>query len=169
MPVYSIRKARFEELDLCASVIRRSFVTVAKEFGLTLQNCPGNGAFIQVERLIGDWNQGAGLYGLYCDQELTGFMELKRKDSKGFELEKLCVLPQHRHFRSLSMNHPRLKGGSKKNVPLLHALLQVNPPFSSKSGNNDSDGNVPSISFISSSYLPAREADGIQPCCPEQS
>ncbi|MGE5397212.1 MAG: GNAT family N-acetyltransferase [Chitinophagales bacterium] len=98
MTVYSIRKTHFEELGLCVSVIRQSFITVSEEFGLTLQNCPTNGAFVQVERLIADWNQGAGLYGLYCNEELIGFMELKRKDLKVFELEKLCVLPQHRHL-----------------------------------------------------------------------
>lgn len=98
MPAYTIRKVHFEELDVCASVIRQSFITVANEFGLTSQNCPTNGAFIKAERLISDWNQGSSLYGLFCNEELTGFMELTQKDSGAFELEKLCVLPHHRHM-----------------------------------------------------------------------
>ena len=98
MDAYSIRKVRFEELDSCADVIRQSFLTVAEAFGLTTQNCPSNGAFMQTERLVSDWNRGACLYGLYSGKELIGFMELEEKGEKVFELEKLCVLPRHRHL-----------------------------------------------------------------------
>lgn len=93
----SIRRIRYEELDACADVIRRSFGTVAEEFGLTAKNCPTNGAFLKIERLVSEMNQGVCLYGLYCTGTLIGFMELKEKDEGAFTLEKLAVLPEYRH------------------------------------------------------------------------
>ncbi len=97
MPEYTIRNVRFEELDACAQVIRQSFDTVAVEFGLTVQNCPTNGAFIKTGHLVSDWNKGVNLYGLYFDGEMIGFLELKRGKAGSIELEKVCVLPKHRH------------------------------------------------------------------------
>lgn len=97
MTDYFIRRVRYDELDSCADVIRRSFDTVAKEFGLTAENCPTNGAFLKTERLVAEMNQGAYLYGLYCTGALIGFMGLKDKGEGAFELEKLAVLPAYRH------------------------------------------------------------------------
>ena len=39
-------------------VIRRGFGTVAAEFGLTVDNCPTNRAFLQVNRLLKVREQG---------------------------------------------------------------------------------------------------------------
>ncbi|MET0018057.1 GNAT family N-acetyltransferase [Oscillibacter sp.] len=97
MTGYSIRKVRFDELDSCTEVTRRSFGTVAEEFGLTARNCPANGAFIGTERLVSDWNRRNVMYGLYCKDRLAEFMELREKGAGIFELEKLSVLPEHRH------------------------------------------------------------------------
>ncbi len=72
MTGYSIRKVRIDELDVCAEVIRRSFGTVAEEFGLTALSCPTNGAFIKTERLVSDWNRGNAIYGLFNEGKLTG-------------------------------------------------------------------------------------------------
>lgn len=97
MTEYYIRKIRLEEIDSCAKVIRQSFLTVAEEFGLTIENCPTNGAFIKKERLLSDFNAGINMYGLYLDEDLIGFMELWQKEEGAFELGKLSVLPRHRH------------------------------------------------------------------------
>lgn len=94
---YSIRRVRIDELDICTNVIRQSFDTVAKEFGLTADNCPTNAAFIRTERLVWEINQGTYFYGLYCDEGLIGFMGLRDKGEGVFELEKLAVLPECRH------------------------------------------------------------------------
>lgn len=40
MAQVTIKKVEYTELDKCAELIRDSFNTVAKEFGLTYQNCP---------------------------------------------------------------------------------------------------------------------------------
>ncbi len=98
MNSYFIRKVRYEELDTCTQLIRESFGTVAKEFQLTLANCPTNGAFIKQERLISDWSKGNLMFGLYCGENMVGFMELEQKNPNIYELEKLAVLPGCRHM-----------------------------------------------------------------------
>ena len=93
-----MRNVCFDELDKLAEVIRRSFATVATDFGLTEQNCPTNGAFIKTERLVTDWNRGDLMTGIFIDGEPIGFMQLSPKDASVFELGKLAVLPQCRHM-----------------------------------------------------------------------
>ena len=98
MTAASIRSTQIEELDDCAELIRQSYSTVADQFGLTRENCPSNGAFLETHRLISDWEEGARMYGLYHEDALCGFMELKAKGGGLFTLEKLCVLPACRHL-----------------------------------------------------------------------
>ncbi len=74
------------------------FATVAKQFHLTRQNCPTNGAFIEKSRLEADWRKGNLMYGLYCGQIMAGFMQLERISPDAYELEKLAVGPQYRHL-----------------------------------------------------------------------
>lgn len=93
-----IKKIEYSELDICAELIRESFGTVALEFHLTRQNCPTNGAFIETERLEIDWNKGNLMVGLYRGSVLAGFMELERKASDTYELQKLAVPPCYRHL-----------------------------------------------------------------------
>jgi ribosomal protein S18 acetylase RimI-like enzyme len=97
MNPFTIRKVQYEELDSCVRIIRESFGTVAEEFQLTVHNCPTNGAFIQLERLVSDWNKGNVMFGLYCDDDIVGFIQLECKSSDTYELEKLAVLPEYRH------------------------------------------------------------------------
>jgi len=49
--IKGISVIREVQLERCAAVIRESFATVAKDFGLTEQNCPDHTSFIEVERL----------------------------------------------------------------------------------------------------------------------
>ena len=91
--------AEINESDIPASadIIRRSFLTVAGEFGLTRENAPTNGAFIEDEKLLGDFRKGIKMFGLFEGGEQAGFAALERKDAKTFYLEKLAVLPERRH------------------------------------------------------------------------
>lgn len=88
-----------EETDLpeCLETIRRSFRSVADDFGLTPENCPTNGAFMPLERLANDYKNGDKMYGLYEGSGVVGFVQLAEKENGVFELEKLAVLPEYRH------------------------------------------------------------------------
>lgn len=117
-----------DQLECCGKVIRESFLTVAKDFGLTPENCPTNGAFIQTERLIADLEKGNRMYGLYREGEMIGFMQLETGRENAIILEKLAVLPACRHLGcgkallAFAMETARSLGGSK----LLAAIIEEN-------------------------------------------
>lgn len=92
-----IREVRENELDLCADVIRRGFITVAKDFGLTIDNVPTNGAFINTERLIADKDKGNQMFVLTEDDTIVGFMQLEKADEEKYYLQKISVIPDCRH------------------------------------------------------------------------
>lgn len=125
MTEYTIRRIRYEELDACADIIRRSFGTVADEFGLTVDNCPTNGAFLKTERLVSEMDQGTNQYGLYCSGTLIGFIELKEKDGGAYTIEKLAVLPERRHngggghLLAFACGEARKMGGNKIKIGII--------------------------------------------------
>lgn len=91
-----IQPAEPEELQECLHVIHSAFGTVAKEFGLTKDNCATNGAFMPPERLQKDFDCGKQMFALH-DGRIVGFMQLSKESEHSFELEKLAVLPEYRH------------------------------------------------------------------------
>lgn len=93
-----IKEIQETEIDTCVEVIRQSFSTVANDFGLTKENCPTNGAFIQKERIIAEKAKGNLMYALYINKKMAGFIALENKKNGTFELEKLAVLPNFRHL-----------------------------------------------------------------------
>lgn len=97
MEKLEIRRVKSGELEDCAAVIRKGFGTVACEFGLTRQNCPTNGAFIEAEKLYADMEKGKLMYGAFVGDRMVGFMQLEQKSTTQYELEKITVLPEYRH------------------------------------------------------------------------
>lgn len=77
-----IRKVERADLPLCADVIRRSFQTVADEFGLTEENAPRFTAFATTsERLA--WHMDAEHRRMYLDEEdgtICGYYSLRVED-----------------------------------------------------------------------------------------
>lgn len=94
---YEIRRIGEENLEECAEVIRQGFMTVAKDFGLTKENCPTNGAFIEKKRLVTEREKGHQMYGVVDQEKIVGYMQLERNTAEEFFLQKLVVLPEYRH------------------------------------------------------------------------
>lgn len=94
----SIRMTAEGELEQCADVIRRGFGTVAKAYGLTRENCPTGGAFLQSSRLVRERQKGFLLYSLFYRGFMIGFVELEPLGEGVYVLEKLTVLPEYRHY-----------------------------------------------------------------------
>lgn len=92
-----IKQINIDDLPTCLELIHDSFITVAKEYGLTEQNCPANPAYITYERLKYDFENGALMYGYVADDEIIGFVRIIKKDEYTFELGRLAVLPEYRH------------------------------------------------------------------------
>ena len=93
-----IRELKEKEMDLCVAVICQGFLTVAKEFGLTEENCPTNGAFMKKERLETERAKGNLMYVAVYEGIIVGFMQLEKSSEELYFLQKLVVLPDYRHL-----------------------------------------------------------------------
>ena len=113
-------------------VIRESFKDVADEFGLTEGNCPTNPAFITLERLETLREKGTEFFGLYEEEEQIGFVAIEKADTGVFYLEKLAVLPRHRHnghgknLVEFVCDHATAAGGTTVSIGIMenHTLLK---------------------------------------------
>lgn len=95
-----IRPMREEEIPVCVELIRRSFGTVAEEFGFTEENAPRFTAFATTEQRL-TWH----LHGekrpmvVYesANGEIVGYYSLLFQENNECELNNLCVAPESRH------------------------------------------------------------------------
>ncbi|MDO4864508.1 MAG: GNAT family N-acetyltransferase [Ruminococcus sp.] len=94
-----IRQIDRSELPVCADVVRRSFMTVADEFGFTPENAPRFTAFATTtERLEYQLDEQHRLMYVYCsDGNIVGYYSLIMSGDGECELGSLSVLPEFRH------------------------------------------------------------------------
>ena len=94
-----IREVRREELSACADLIRKSFQTVADQFGITRENAPRFTAFATTEERL-FWHMEGEHRLMYLDEEdgrICGYYSLLLQDHDECELGNLSVLPDCRH------------------------------------------------------------------------
>ena len=87
-----------DHLPLYAEVIRQSFMTAARDFNLTEENCPTHTSFITNERLREKIKFGYFTYGYFSNGKLVGFVSLTDTGGGIYELNHLAVLPEVRHL-----------------------------------------------------------------------
>ena len=96
-----IRAIDFTDITECVNVIRESFLTVADDFGFTVENVPRFTAFATTEERL-TWqmeNEHRPMYAYYGDGKIVGYYSLAAMDEHKCELNNLCVLPSYRHNR----------------------------------------------------------------------
>lgn len=84
----------------CVEVIRKSFLTIAEQFGFTIENAPRFTAFATTEeRLLYQLeNEPRFMFGYFdSDGKIIGYYSLLMQDKGECELNNLCVLPEYRH------------------------------------------------------------------------
>ena len=94
-----IREVRREDIAACVELIRKSFKTVADEFGFTEENAPRFTAFATTEERL--------LYQMECEHRpmyvheedgvLCGYYSLFIQENNECELNNLAVLPEYRY------------------------------------------------------------------------
>ena len=96
-----IREISKKDIPECVDVIRKSFLTVADEFGFTIENAPRFTAFATTEErlfyqleyeqrlMVADYDDGDG--------RILGYYSLMFLENSECELSNLCVLPEFRH------------------------------------------------------------------------
>lgn len=94
-----IREIGKNDMEECVDVIRKSFSTVAKEFGVTEETAPRFTAFATTaERLDWQLNGEHRLMYAYCENDIIiGYYSLALQENQECELNNLCVLPEYRH------------------------------------------------------------------------
>jgi len=83
-------------LKSSVEVIRDSFRTVALEFGLNERNCPTHPSLMTLDKLL-ELEKKANLFGLFLADVQVGFVAIERADETLYYMDKLAVLPAHRH------------------------------------------------------------------------
>ena len=94
-----IREVKHDDLAACANLIRRSFQTVADEFGFTRENAPRFTAFATTEERL-RWHMDGEHRLMFLDEEdgsIRGYYSLLLLDRGECELGNLSVLPEYRH------------------------------------------------------------------------
>ena len=87
-----------KQLHICLDIIRSSFMTVAKEFGITQNNCPSHTAFITTDKLKMQFDDGRPMYLFYQDEIPVGYFSLAKCSDNEWEVNNLAVLPEYRHL-----------------------------------------------------------------------
>ena len=97
--VWPIREINENDIQECVELIKKSFKTVADQYGFTEENAPRFTAFAtNVERLWWQLNrEHRPMYGYYRDGRLVGYYSLLLQDNGECELNNLCVDPAYRH------------------------------------------------------------------------
>ena len=95
-----IKEISKNEIAECVNVIRNSFLTVANEFGFTVENAPRFTAFaINEEWLTYQLEIEHRPMAAYFDDngKILGYYSLQYLENSECELNNLCVLPEARH------------------------------------------------------------------------
>ncbi len=95
----NIRKLSKNDMPTCVKLIKNSFSTVAKEFGITEDNAPSYVAFATTEeKLLKQYNDGRLMFVCEDDSgQIVGYYSLARISDTECELNNLCVAPDCRH------------------------------------------------------------------------
>jgi uncharacterized repeat protein (TIGR04076 family) len=116
---YEIKPLTVADLPIYADVIRKSFATVASDFGWTRETAPTFTAYISDEKLSAKVTDGYYAFGLFVGDVMVGFVSLTNMSGGVYELNQLAVLPGWRHFGygkellGFCKNKARELGGNK--------------------------------------------------------
>ena len=127
----TIRPANGNDAETLASVLRWSFATVAKRFGLTLENCPKSPAFCTRQRVDEDIARGMRFYLLEEAGCARGCVALEQAGPNVVYLGRLAVLPEHRSTglgKALvrhALEEARAGGATRVEIGLIAADAQL--------------------------------------------
>ena len=117
-----IRPLQKEALPKALDVIHQSFQTVAEQFGLTRENCPGHTSFLPLSFLETQMQWGWQMYALYAGKRMIGYVSLSKEGDGTYELHNLAVLPKYRHrgFGKRLLDHAKetVKAAGGKKIKL---------------------------------------------------
>ena len=128
-----IREINKNEIQSCVEVICKSFMTLADEFGFTIENAPGFTAFATTEeRLIYQLKEEQRLmFAYYENGKMVGYYSLLKQNEEECELNNLCVLEEYRHKKigeqllEHSFSEARKMGCSQVNIGIVEENVKL--------------------------------------------
>ncbi len=128
-----IRKISKNEIQTCVEVICKSFMTVADEFGFTIENAPRFTAFATTEeRLLYQLEEESRLmFACYENGRIVGYYSLLKQNEEECELNNLCVLEQYRHKKigeqllEHAFSEARKMGCSQVNIGIVEENVKL--------------------------------------------
>ncbi len=94
-----IKEIDKKDLSVCVHVIKESFMTVANDFGFTIDNASRFTAFSMCDERL-QWHyekEHRLMYAYYDVDKIVGYYSLAILDNGECELNNLSVLPSYRH------------------------------------------------------------------------
>jgi ribosomal protein S18 acetylase RimI-like enzyme len=88
-----------EMIEKVHTVITKSFSTVAQEFHFTKESVPHFPAFITVDVIQKQIKNGLVLFASVESDQVIGSIGIKDTGNNIFKIERLAVLPDHRHYK----------------------------------------------------------------------
>jgi ribosomal protein S18 acetylase RimI-like enzyme len=126
-----IKEIHDDEIDATASIIRSSFMTVAKDFHITQENCASNPAFITSEKLMESINKGIKFFGLFRGDIQIGCVAIEKAKDHVFYMERLAVVPEHRHkgygkeLTDFVFKYTGSQGGKKVSIAIINENIEL--------------------------------------------
>jgi GNAT superfamily N-acetyltransferase len=120
------RIASESEIEESAAVVRAAFAGIATEFGLTQTNCPSHPAFLTADALRAMRDRGSTMFGLFEGERQVGFVAVEKASEAVHCVEKLAVLPEHRHagygrrLMEFASEHVRAAGGRTVSIGIVN-------------------------------------------------
>jgi len=120
-----------DDFDELIRLLNLSFATVAKDFGLTRENCPTNNAFINQKTLKNQFINNREFYKYNLGDKPVGFITIERSNNKDnlFYIENLAVHPGHRHrhigqqLMEFATNRIKELGGKEISIGLIDSNI----------------------------------------------
>lgn len=120
-----------EQLNICLDIIRSSFITVVEEFGLSENNCPSHTAFMTIDKLQKQFDDGRPMFLFYQDDISVGYFSLAKCSNEEWELINLAVLPEYRHFGigkalvDYAVTTVKNNGGNKISIGIIEENIKL--------------------------------------------
>lgn len=132
-----IRHIKREDIEICVQVIRKSFETIAQEFSLSKDNCPGHTSFIQIEKLYKQYDEGRLMFSYIHKDSIVGYFSLVANNDGSYELDNLAVLREFRHkgfgreMVSFAIDKVRELGSNKITIGIIEENTRLKNWYSS--------------------------------------
>ena len=97
---FKIASVGQKDLPACLETIHKAFAINCERFGFTRESYPTCAAFLTIEELIDEKENGTHIYGAWVGESLVGCVQLQKdfkNGEKSYTFKRFAVLPEYQH------------------------------------------------------------------------